>query len=185
MSIPAYAPAPISSLIPSRLSPPVSVTVSVPAPIPISPHTPSYLSSPVSVTVSVTMDPSPIRNVSSQFFPNQGVCPQRSGSISNYDIPSPSTVIQQPNLGDLDPLWQRIRAIRASFEETEAIGESYRAQGFETARQAVNAPLQSIWQPPSLEEFLANIERRRFQPVLYKCSDMCHGPNSCASVPVI
>lgn len=29
-----------------------------------------------------------------------------------------------------------------------------------------------IWQAPSLQEFLADIERRRSQPVLYECHDM-------------
>ena len=29
-----------------------------------------------------------------------------------------------------------------------------------------------IWQAPSLQEFLADIERRRSQPALYECHDM-------------
>ncbi|KAF1808451.1 hypothetical protein P152DRAFT_213623 [Eremomyces bilateralis CBS 781.70] len=33
------------------------------------------------------------------------------------------------------------------------------------------SPLQPTWQPPSLEEFFTDIERRRLQPVLYNCSN--------------
>ena len=34
------------------------------------------------------------------------------------------------------------------------------------------SPLKPAWQPPSLEEFEADIERRRLQPVLYECRDI-------------
>ena len=34
-----------------------------------------------------------------------------------------------------------------------------------------------IWQPPSLEDFLADIESRKFQPVLYQCNDMISATN--------
>lgn len=33
------------------------------------------------------------------------------------------------------------------------------------------------WRPPSLQEFLADIERRRAQPVLYECNDMISATN--------
>jgi hypothetical protein len=33
-------------------------------------------------------------------------------------------------------------------------------------------PPQPAWQPPSLEEFLADVDRRRLQPVLYDCGNM-------------
>jgi hypothetical protein len=34
------------------------------------------------------------------------------------------------------------------------------------------SPPPAVWQPPSLEEFLVDIERRRLQPVLDNCTDM-------------
>ena len=34
------------------------------------------------------------------------------------------------------------------------------------------SPPRPTWQPPSLEEFLADIERRRLQPIQYDYSDM-------------
>jgi hypothetical protein len=34
-----------------------------------------------------------------------------------------------------------------------------------------------VWQPPTLEQFLADIEGRRSQPVLYQCNDMMSATN--------
>jgi hypothetical protein len=34
-----------------------------------------------------------------------------------------------------------------------------------------------VWQPPTLEEFLVDIERRKSQPVLYGCNDMISATN--------
>ncbi|XP_014549998.1 hypothetical protein COCVIDRAFT_32171 [Bipolaris victoriae FI3] len=34
-----------------------------------------------------------------------------------------------------------------------------------------------VWRPPTLEEFLADIEGRRSQPVLYQCNDMMSATN--------
>jgi hypothetical protein len=37
--------------------------------------------------------------------------------------------------------------------------------------------LPPVWQPPTLEEFLADVESRQSQPVLYNCNDMMSATN--------
>jgi hypothetical protein len=39
------------------------------------------------------------------------------------------------------------------------------------------SPPQRTWQPPSLDEFLADVEHRRDQPILHNCSDLFTATN--------
>ncbi|KAJ6276545.1 hypothetical protein J3E71DRAFT_151786, partial [Bipolaris maydis] len=42
---------------------------------------------------------------------------------------------------------------------------------------SVTMALSPVWRPPTLEEFLADIEGRQSQPVLYQCNDMTSATN--------
>src|SRR2546421_3127733 len=45
------------------------------------------------------------------------------------------------------------------------------ANTFPAPSDGAPAPQQPVWQPPSLEDFEADIRRRQFDPVLQECSD--------------
>jgi hypothetical protein len=151
MSIPAPAPNPVSSASPLRSSSPLSITVSV------SRHsTPPHVASPASITVSVNMDQSPERDVLPEVPPD------------------PLTVTEQPISEAFHDFWPRIDAIRSNLEVIKAFGERNPVQSTRTSPR--KSPLQPVsqlaWQPPSLEEFIADVERRQSQTPLSNYSDM-------------